>query len=137
MVTRRDAVCVLSGLKVLCLDVDEEQRVSNACFMTFQGMGLRDSLRKFGTSVLRCRPIPEHIAIIMDGNRRFARKVHVELRQGHSLGFEKLKEVESSLFCLSHARRRWNGVWIWVSKWLPYMPSALRISSGPRQRSML
>ena len=56
-------------------------------------MGLRDILRSFATSILRQDAIPEHVAIIMDGNRRFARKMHVEYKQGHSLGFETLKEV--------------------------------------------
>jgi undecaprenyl diphosphate synthase len=33
------------------------------------------------------------VAIIMDGNRRFARKNHIALGAGHSLGFDKLQEV--------------------------------------------
>ena len=34
-----------------------------------------------------------HIAIIMDGNRRFARKRQLEPKAGHSLGFETLRHV--------------------------------------------
>lgn len=41
--------------------------------------------------------IPKHVAIIMDGNRRFAKKMHIECGKGHAMGFEKLREV--ALFC--------------------------------------
>ena len=37
--------------------------------------------------------IPRHVAIILDGNRRHARKVGLDLRQGHDLGAKKLEEV--------------------------------------------
>ena len=37
--------------------------------------------------------MPQHVAIIMDGNRRFAKKVNCERSKGHEKGFEKLTEV--------------------------------------------
>jgi len=37
--------------------------------------------------------VPEHVAIILDGNRRFAREVGVPTFVGHALGAEKLEEV--------------------------------------------
>lgn len=37
--------------------------------------------------------MPKHIAFIMDGNRRYARKCQVERQEGHSQGFNKLAEV--------------------------------------------
>uniref|UniRef100_A0A7J3LZJ9 Tritrans,polycis-undecaprenyl-diphosphate synthase (geranylgeranyl-diphosphate specific) n=1 Tax=Archaeoglobus fulgidus TaxID=2234 RepID=A0A7J3LZJ9_ARCFL len=37
--------------------------------------------------------IPRHIAIIMDGNRRFARKLGLEESQGHEFGSKKAEEV--------------------------------------------
>lgn len=42
---------------------------------------------------LRCGPIPQHIAFIMDGNRRWARTHHVEAVEGHNMGFEALAKV--------------------------------------------
>ncbi len=38
-------------------------------------------------------PLPEHIAIIMDGNRRFAEERGEDKEEGHRLGSEKLEEV--------------------------------------------
>ncbi|MDH5443108.1 MAG: polyprenyl diphosphate synthase [Hadesarchaea archaeon] len=37
--------------------------------------------------------IPRHIAIILDGNRRFAQKAGLNKLQGHALGAKKLEEV--------------------------------------------
>ena len=38
-------------------------------------------------------PIPHHIAIIMDGNRRFARELFLPPNEGHKEGKSKLEEV--------------------------------------------
>ena len=38
-------------------------------------------------------PIPHHLAIIMDGNRRFAKEQGMDTVEGHKLGGEKLGEV--------------------------------------------
>lgn len=37
-------------------------------------------------------PLPKHIAVIMDGNRRFARELKISKDRGHFLGKEKLEE---------------------------------------------
>ncbi|XP_069478959.1 dehydrodolichyl diphosphate synthase complex subunit DHDDS isoform X2 [Ambystoma mexicanum] len=44
-------------------------------------------------SIIKAGPMPKHVAFIMDGNRRYAKKQHVERQQGHSLGFEKLAQT--------------------------------------------
>ncbi len=54
---------------------------------------------------------PEHIGIILDGNRRFAKRLMLEPWKGHELGFEKLKKLfkwckeldikEITLYCFS------------------------------------
>ena len=53
----------------------------------------------------------KHIGIILDGNRRFARRLMLEPWRGHELGFEKLKKLfkwcsefgikEMTLYCFS------------------------------------
>jgi len=49
--------------------------------------------RWLAVEILKCGPIPKHIAFIMDGNRRYARKIHADVKTGHYLGHEKLKET--------------------------------------------
>jgi len=36
---------------------------------------------------------PQHIAFIMDGNRRYAKEKHWRSMEGHSSGYDKLKET--------------------------------------------
>lgn len=38
-------------------------------------------------------PIPKHIGIIPDGNRRWARNMGLEVNVGHEVGYERLEEV--------------------------------------------
>ena len=38
-------------------------------------------------------PIPHHLAVIMDGNRRFAKEQGIDTVEGHKLGGEKLADV--------------------------------------------
>ncbi|KAF2880569.1 hypothetical protein ILUMI_25607 [Ignelater luminosus] len=49
--------------------------------------------QKFCINVLKCGPIPRHVAFIMDGNRRFAKKIHLKRKDGHTRGFDKLAET--------------------------------------------
>lgn len=44
---------------------------------------------------LRQGPVPQHIAFVMDGNRRFARSHKKEVVEGHSAGFEALARVST------------------------------------------
>jgi undecaprenyl diphosphate synthase len=54
---------------------------------------------------------PKHIAIILDGNRRWAKQRHIPSSKGHSKGFENILELmewvkelsikESTLYCFS------------------------------------
>uniref|UniRef100_A0A7C4FGV6 Tritrans,polycis-undecaprenyl-diphosphate synthase (geranylgeranyl-diphosphate specific) n=1 Tax=Ignisphaera aggregans TaxID=334771 RepID=A0A7C4FGV6_9CREN len=45
-------------------------------------------------------PIPQHIAIIPDGNRRWAKKHGLDPKEGHRYGYEKMKEVLQELYNL-------------------------------------
>lgn len=42
---------------------------------------------------LKCGPIPQHVAFVMDGNRRYARARKLETVEGHHLGFEALARI--------------------------------------------
>uniref|UniRef100_H0VBI9 Alkyl transferase n=1 Tax=Cavia porcellus TaxID=10141 RepID=H0VBI9_CAVPO len=48
---------------------------------------------RFCANILKAGPMPKHIAFIMDGNRRYAKKCQVERQEGHSQGFNKLAET--------------------------------------------
>ena len=50
-------------------------------------------LRELIIGALRQGPIPQHVAFVMDGNRRFARSHGIETVEGHNLGFEALAKV--------------------------------------------
>ncbi len=48
--------------------------------------------------MVKTQPIPKHIAIIMDGNRRFAEEIGLSSIDGHEKGRDKLEELLS--WCL-------------------------------------
>uniref|UniRef100_A0A3Q3X7R0 ditrans,polycis-polyprenyl diphosphate synthase [(2E,6E)-farnesyldiphosphate specific] n=1 Tax=Mola mola TaxID=94237 RepID=A0A3Q3X7R0_MOLML len=50
-------------------------------------------IEKFSANILKAGPMPKHVAFIMDGNRRFARKKNMECLKGHMQGFNKLAET--------------------------------------------
>ncbi|KAI9741332.1 MAG: cis-prenyltransferase [Cirrosporium novae-zelandiae] len=51
------------------------------------------SLQELLIGALRQGPIPQHVAFVMDGNRRFARNHGIETIEGHNLGFEALAQI--------------------------------------------
>ena len=52
-----------------------------------------NQLRELLIGSVRQGPVPKHIAFVMDGNRRFARRNEIETVEGHNLGFEALAKV--------------------------------------------
>ncbi|XP_077487285.1 dehydrodolichyl diphosphate synthase complex subunit Dhdds-like [Amblyomma americanum] len=50
-------------------------------------------LQSVAVRVIKAGKVPSHIAVIMDGNRRFARKQNMRSVEGHVQGFDKLAEV--------------------------------------------
>ncbi|XP_011310299.1 dehydrodolichyl diphosphate syntase complex subunit DHDDS isoform X1 [Fopius arisanus] len=50
-------------------------------------------LQSLAVKIIKCGRIPQHVAFIMDGNRRYARKNKVAGIQGHAEGFNKLAET--------------------------------------------
>ncbi|KAI3665272.1 hypothetical protein L6452_43896 [Arctium lappa] len=69
----------------------EEQR-STGVMERFLG-GLINKTRTLLFRCISCGPIPQHIAFIMDGNRRFAKKWQLEEGAGHKAGFLALISV--------------------------------------------
>ena len=60
---------------------------------------LSKRIHEFLIKILRHGPIPQHIGFIMDGNRRFARKINVQTTEGHYMGFIKMEEVKLNDLC--------------------------------------
>ena len=60
-------------------------------------VGLASFLRKFLFKVLSVGPIPRHIAFIMDGNRRYAKKTNSAEGAGHRAGHSSL--VSALAYC--------------------------------------
>ncbi|KAL9047238.1 MAG: hypothetical protein Q9214_000136 [Letrouitia sp. 1 TL-2023] len=50
-------------------------------------------IRELLIGALRQGPIPQHVAFVMDGNRRFAKSRQIETVEGHNLGFEALAKI--------------------------------------------
>ena len=49
---------------------------------------------------IKCNPVPKHVAIIMDGNRRFAQGIGLNPRAGHIFGRDKIQDVMEWCFDL-------------------------------------
>lgn len=58
---------------------------------------LLSNLRELLIGAVKQGPVPQHVAFVMDGNRRFARSHRIETVEGHNLGFESLARVSWSL----------------------------------------
>ena len=48
---------------------------------------------KYLLSKLKDGPVPRHIGVILDGNRRFARSLGLDLVEGYRLGAKKVREI--------------------------------------------
>ena len=51
------------------------------------------NVRELVMAAIRQGPVPQHVAFVMDGNRRFAKNHKIEVVEGHNLGFEALAKV--------------------------------------------
>ena len=64
--------------------------LSSVCWLRDQTF---DRVRRAFLTVLRAGPIPQHVAFVMDGNRRYARVKGMKVIQGHVDGFVALRRV--------------------------------------------
>ena len=75
----------------MALGVPPPLSSSNSSFPPLQS-GMK-RLQNNCIAAIRRGPVPQHIAIIMDGNRRYARSSHIDTAEGHYAGAETLKNV--------------------------------------------
>ncbi|SCU90725.1 LADA_0F06062g1_1 [Lachancea dasiensis] len=47
----------------------------------------------FSRALRSSNNVPRHIGLIMDGNRRWAKRKHVEIKEGHSAGFHSMSRA--------------------------------------------
>lgn len=94
--------------------------------------------KDFTISLLKTGPIPKHVALIMDGNRRYAKNHNLPLKDGHSAGAETLLKVSkrSIILCFTFLTiiRFLISVSKSVSTSLPSTRSQLRTSIVPQKR---
>lgn len=65
-----------------------ENRLTHYVYDRLQRARTRQLLEK-----VRTGPVPKHVGIIMDGNRRFAQRLGLDPNAGHVLGRKKLEDV--------------------------------------------
>lgn len=58
--------------------------IASTAYQTYEKRLLKEVLSK---------PVPKHVAVIMDGNRRYAREFGLLVAEGHEKGKEKLEEL--------------------------------------------
>jgi len=54
---------------------------------------IAEKARGFLLRILAAGPIPKHVAFVMDGNRRYARKNQLAVHHGHTKGYIALRRV--------------------------------------------
>lgn len=64
------------------------------CFLGWLRTQIKRLIRDICITILKCGPIPQHVAFIMDGNRRFATRRGLPSKaHGHFHGFTKFEQV--------------------------------------------
>ncbi|OBA22946.1 Di-trans-poly-cis-decaprenylcistransferase [Metschnikowia bicuspidata var. bicuspidata NRRL YB-4993] len=48
--------------------------------------------------VCKTGPVPRHVGVIMDGNRRYAKTNKIEMKEGHNLGFDSMASILELLY---------------------------------------
>ena len=71
----------------------ESEAKSSRYLSHLVGDALRGVTEKRLLELVRAEPVPKHLAIIMDGNRRFARSHGMGIRDGHARGRDTLEQL--------------------------------------------
>jgi ditrans,polycis-polyprenyl diphosphate synthase len=70
----------------------QDRRISLAFFSSLW-VWVTSYSRQFLIATLRLGPIPDHVAFIMDGNRRYATENGISTAKGHFMGALAMEEV--------------------------------------------
>lgn len=54
---------------------------------------IQEQTKKHVCKAIRTGPVPQHIGFIMDGNRTYAKRKHIEAKEGHSAGFDSMSKI--------------------------------------------
>lgn len=66
---------------------------------TFPGYHwLLSTAKKTFGNIIHQGPVPKHVGLIMDGNRRYAKTHNIEFKEGHNLGFESMASILELLY---------------------------------------
>lgn len=100
-------------------------------------------INQFVLETLAQGPIPQHVAFIMDGNRRYAKDNSISMAAGYLAGAKALVKVnyhvknsKLSIIEIANTNRSWIHASITVSMLYPSTPSALKTSTDRKSRSM-
>jgi len=74
-------------------DRPSERRRSGPYLSEVVGDAIRDLTEKRLLELVKSEPVPQHLAIIMDGNRRFAARAGMAVADGHARGRDTLEEL--------------------------------------------
>jgi len=66
------------------MTTDLSRAISSTAYQTYEKRLLKE---------VQANPVPHHVAIIMDGNRRYAKEVGMLVSDGHDKGRQKLEDV--------------------------------------------
>ncbi len=74
-------------------DQNDEGRKSSPYLSHIVGDALRDAQERMLLERVKAEPVPHHLAIIMDGNRRFAGAHGMAVTDGHAAGRDTLEKL--------------------------------------------
>ncbi len=87
----------LNSIESYAVKSDVAQNMAAMFYRSTLYSFIKDKVRRFRDQKLleqiKKNPVPNHIAIIMDGNRRFAQSIGFSPSIGHQFGTEKIKDT--------------------------------------------
>ena len=85
--------CFIELLHIVFILIRMSSKVTSLVFTFPLFTYAIELVKDFIVSMMRTSPIPKHIGLIMDGNRRYAKAKDIELKDGHSAGADSLIQV--------------------------------------------